>query len=123
MMARVEDTTPISITANRLTGELVVEWDDLHHSQYPFTLLRAACPCANCRGGHEQMRPEPDPSIFENQLQESPATHLIKVDLVGSYGLTIEWKDGHHFGIYNWHYLRLLCPCLKCRKEYGENDE
>jgi len=119
-MAREDNITPVSITANRLTGELVVEWDDLHHSQYPFKLLRAACPCASCRGGHEKMSSEPDSSVFDSQLQDSPATHLMKVELVGSYGLTIEWKDGHRFGIYNWHYLRLLCPCPICRKEYGE---
>jgi DUF971 family protein len=121
-MAREDKITPVSITANRHTSELVVVWDDLHHSQHPFKLLRTACPCASCRGGHEKMSSEPDPSIFDSLLQDSPATHSMKVELVGSYGLTIEWKDGHRFGIYNWHYLRLLCPCPLCRKEYGEQD-
>jgi len=30
--------------------------------------------------------------------------------------LTIVWEDGHDYGIYNWHYLRALCPCNECRK-------
>jgi DUF971 family protein len=33
--------------------------------------------------------------------------------------LTIVWEDGHDYGIYNWHYLRALCPCEEDRKKYG----
>jgi DUF971 family protein len=25
------------------------------------------------------------------------------------------WEDGHHFGIYNWHYLHSPCPI--CRED------
>ncbi len=109
--------TPKSITADRLTGVLTVQWDDGHTSQYLFGLLRAACPCASCRGGHEYMRPEPDPVVFVTQLPDSAATRMSKAELVGSYALTVEWEDGHHYGIYNWHYLRALCPCSECRRE------
>jgi DUF971 family protein len=42
-----------SITANREAMEMTVIWADGHISNYPFSLLRAACPCAQCRGGHE----------------------------------------------------------------------
>jgi DUF971 family protein len=122
-MSRIANINPVSITANRLTHELIVEWDDQHHSQYPFRLLRTACPCASCRGGHENMSPDPDPKVFDHLLADSQATDLNKLELVGSYGVTIEWKDGHRFGIYNWRYLRLLCPCPICRKENGEQDE
>ena len=37
---------------------------------------------------------------------------------VGSYALTIVWEDGHDYGIFNWHYLRALCPCEEDRKKY-----
>jgi DUF971 family protein len=107
---------PVDITANRTTQELAVVWSDKHVSNYPFRLLRAACPCAVCRGGHENMRPEPDQAVFDVQLPDSPATQMERLEAVGSYGVTIEWKDGHHEGIFNWHYLRLLCPCHECRK-------
>lgn len=107
---------PKSITANKQAGTLSILWDDGHVSNYSFGLLRAACPCASCRGGHENMHPEPPPEVFENILPDSPATRLQKLEAVGSYGVTIEWADGHHFGIYNWHYLRALCPCPECRK-------
>jgi DUF971 family protein len=101
---------PANITANRLTGELIITWNDAHTCIYPFGLLRAACPCASCRGGHEYMSAEPDPEVFHKNLPDSPEVHLRKIEAVGSYALTIEWEDGHHFGIYNWHYLRALCP-------------
>ncbi len=107
--------TPKSITADRQAGILTIQWADSHLSRYPFELLRAACPCAECRGGHENMRTEPDPAVFSVHLPKSPATQIRNLEAVGSYALTIEWEDGHHFGIYNWRYLRLLCPCAKCR--------
>ncbi len=109
-------TTPKSITADRPAGLLNIQWADGHLSRYPFGLLRAACPCAECRGGHENMRSEPDPDVFSVRLPKSSATQLRNIEAVGQYALTIEWEDGHHFGIYNWRYLRLLCSCAKCRE-------
>ena len=34
--------------------------------------------------------------------------------------LAIVWEDGHDYGIFNWHYLRALCPCAECRAKYGK---
>jgi DUF971 family protein len=107
---------PSSITANRQDRIITIQWNDGHTSQYPFGLIRAACPCASCRGGHENMSAEPDPSIFTKLLPDSPATRLVSIQSAGAYGITIEWEDGHHYGIYNWHYLRALCPCDICQK-------
>lgn len=109
---------PRSVKASRKAGKVTIEWDDGHISVYPFMLLRAACPCATCRGGHEYMTPEPDPEVFDHVIAESPAIHLEKVEAVGSYAVTFTWEDGHHYGIYNWHYLRALCPCVACRKAH-----
>jgi DUF971 family protein len=106
---------PTGITANRQTGELIIGWSDGHTSTYPLGLVRAACPCASCRGGHENMHAEPDEAVFQTQLPDSPATRIRKVEAVGSYAISIEWEDGHHYGIYNWHFLRALCPCSQCR--------
>lgn len=106
---------PTGITANRQTRELTVTWSDGHTSVYPFSLLRAACPCASCRGGHEYMRAEPDEKVFTMNLPDSPQTRIRKIEPVGSYAIMFEWEDGHHFGIYNWHFLRRLCPCPECR--------
>jgi DUF971 family protein len=109
---------PTRIVADRNQNELLIEWSDGHSSRYPFSLLRNACPCAECRGGHANMRSEPDALVFEMPSEDSLRTSLRKVESVGTYALTIEWEDGHHYGIYNWNYLRALCPCSACRQEH-----
>ncbi|MEZ0396710.1 MAG: DUF971 domain-containing protein [Anaerolineales bacterium] len=106
---------PLSITARRAEKILLVEWEDGHLSQYPFELLRLGCPCAACRGGHDQMSDLPDPSVFTSSLPDSPAVRLQTIVPVGSYGITPVWEDGHDAGIYRWEYLRALCPCGQCR--------
>lgn len=115
----VNEIKPLDITADRTKKVLTIHWSDGHISNYPFHLLRAACPCAVCRGGHENMRPEPDEAVFDIQLPDSPATRMKNLAAVGSYGLMFEWQDGHHDGIFHWNFLRLLCPCESCRKNSG----
>ena len=90
---------PTGITANKTTREFTVNWNDGHVSVYPFELLRAACPCASCRGGHENMKSEPDADVFGKKLGDMPATRIANVVAVGSYALTIVWEDGHDYGI------------------------
>ncbi len=103
------------ITVNRKKAEMTITWGDGHTSVYSWSLLRQACPCAECRGGHEKMSAEPDPAVFSLPVLDTPATHLKNVEPVGAYAITMEWEDGHHYGIYTWHYLRALCPCPECR--------
>lgn len=112
----MQNHRPAGVTANRQTRELTINWNDGHQSVYPFALLRHACPCAECRGGHDNMSAEPDPAVFALPDEDIPATRMRGLEGVGSYALTIDWEDGHHYGIYNWHYLRALCPCEECRK-------
>src|SRR5215210_171390 len=84
---------PTGITANKKTREFTITWNDNHTSVYPFDLLRAACPCASCRGGHENMKSEPDADVFNTNLEDSPSTRIANVVAVGSYALTIVWED------------------------------
>ena len=108
---------PTGVSANKSKKEFTITWNDGHTSVYPFGLLRAACPCASCRGGHENMKSEPDADIFTKQITEdNSTTRLSNIVATGSYALTIVWEDGHDYGIFNWHYLRALCPCDECRK-------
>jgi DUF971 family protein len=109
------EVLPKSITANRKQARLFVDWNDGESCAYPFDLLRSACPCAQCRGGHENMRPEPDASMFTIPLMAVQATQLKNVEAVGNYAINIEWEDGHKYGIYNWHYLRALCAEMRQR--------
>jgi DUF971 family protein len=106
----MDETRPTNITADRPTKQLRIDWDNGKTCLYPFGLLRNACPCAECRGGHENMRKDPDPDIFELPLIDTRASMIRSISLVGNYALNIEWEDGHHFGIYNWAYLLALCP-------------
>ena len=111
---------PTGITADKGARAFTITWADGHTSVYPFGLLRAACPCAACRGGHAHMGAEPDPRVFGLEPPEAPENRLVNVVAVGSYALSITWEDGHDYGIYNWHYLRALCPCVECRPRPGE---
>jgi len=108
---------PTGITANRHSRRVSIGWSDGHESIYSFSLLRHACPCAACRGGHENMSATPDAGVFLLDDEDTPATRMRNLEAVGSYALTIEWEDGHHYGIYTWDYLRALCPCPVCRGE------
>ncbi|MBM3152299.1 MAG: DUF971 domain-containing protein [Chloroflexi bacterium] len=107
---------PTSITASRKQRTLTILWDDGRLSAYPFGLLRLGCPCAECRGGHDKMGSEPDPQVFTMRLDDEQKTGLKDIVAVGSYAVTFIWLDGHDAGIYQWQYLRALCPCLLCRK-------
>lgn len=100
--------TPTGITADKQKSELTITWSDGVTSVYSFALIRNACPCAECRGGHENMKPEPDPEVFEIPLMDATATRIRSIEPVGNYAIVIEWEDGHRYGIYNWRYLRSL---------------
>jgi DUF971 family protein len=118
----MDTVKPKGITVNKKTKELTVEWSDGHVSVYSFSLLRYACPCEVCRGGHAQMSEEPPHEVFYMTIEDIPATRVETLEAVGAYGINIKWEDGHRFGIYNWHYLRALCPCPICQemKIYGQ---
>ncbi len=100
---------PSQIVLEKSTGTLSIEWSNGRTCCYPVGPLRVACPCAECRGGHEKMGRQYDP---ETLLDLVPAqTYTVeKVELVGNYALQFFWNDGHHTGIYTWDYLYRLCP-------------
>lgn len=106
---------PISIRAEQKNRVLVIEWRGGHISKYPYWLVRAACPCIDCRGGYDQMDNQPPETVFDQNPEDSSQTRLLSVSSVGSYAVGCVWEDGHSAGIYNWRYLRLLCPCSECR--------
>jgi DUF971 family protein len=86
--------TPTSIELER-SSHLSVTFEDGSDITIRLGDLRAACPCADCRGLRERdVRPG------------TAAPVAIDAELHGSYGLTIFWDDGHRTGIYSWEYLR-----------------
>lgn len=103
---------PTNITLNRSDKAnqfLEIEWDDDTTCVYPLSHLREACPCVECRGGHQNMGMDNAP---DNILTLTPARSYDMEALhpVGNYAIQPVWDDGHDTGIYTWQYLRHLCP-------------
>jgi ATP-binding protein involved in chromosome partitioning len=93
---------------------LEIEWDQAgHRGFFPARALRLACPCAACV---EEMtgRPLLDPSTVPEDVRP------LAVNLVGAYGLRVQWSDGHGTGIFTYDRLRAACPCPACRARRGE---
>jgi DUF971 family protein len=90
---------------------LLISWSDGHESAHDYERLRRACPCAWCAGEGDQ-RGSVDAST-QLSLQQ---TTLYQLELVGRYGLTPTWGDGHHTGIYTFERLRASCECEECRR-------
>lgn len=102
---------PKSVQASKSHAELVIVWEDGHQSRYPLAGLRAACPCAECRGGHEGMAQPVSPALMKAKAVSGAAAELVSLEAVGNYALLPVWGDGHRYGIYSWEMLRRLCPC------------
>jgi DUF971 family protein len=101
---------PTHISLSKSKGVLVIDWDDNRRCEYPFAALRAACPCAECRGGHSELGGMSSSDDLDIPLQPVQASKLERIEVVGNYALQLVWMDGHSFGIYPWDYLKDLCP-------------
>lgn len=100
---------PTGINLYQNDGQLEITWSDGRVCRYPLAELREACPCVECRGGHEYMGMAHAP---DNLLELKPkrSYNVTRLDVVGNYALQPTWDDGHSTGIYTWGYLRHLCP-------------
>ena len=114
-----EKPIPTGITADRKTHKLTISWNTGNECAYAFDLLRNACPCAQCRGGHENMSASPDDDVFTIPLMNVNASQLVNLEGVGNYAIKIEWGDGHDHGIYNWDYLYALCEKIEEEAKNG----
>lgn len=103
---------PTAITLNKkdkANSFLEIEWNDDTTCQYPLSHLREACPCVECRGGHQYMGMKYAP---DNLLSLTPARSydVLEILPVGNYAIQPVWDDGHDTGIYTWEYLHYICP-------------
>jgi ATP-binding protein involved in chromosome partitioning len=106
-------TNPIPLAINRRDDGLLIEWDEEGHAGFfPARDLRLACPCAGCV---EEMSGQPllDPASVAGDIRPT------SLQLVGAYGLRVNWSDGHSTGIYTFEQLLRLCPCARCRSQAG----
>jgi len=78
-----------------------IEWKDGAVSDYQARDLRLACPCASCVD-EGTGRPLLDPRTVKSDIL------LFGAELVGRYGLSFIWSDGHKTGIFAWPKLRQL---------------
>lgn len=85
-------------------SELAIVLSDGTELYLSLEMLRRACPCAICQG-------EPDALGRVRKPMVSPGAGAFNArgfEMVGGYGLRIDWMDGHGTGIYGIDYLLKL---------------
>ncbi len=103
------DLTPTSYLMDEENRQLFINWSDGHESVHPYEDLRRNCPCAWCAGEGGEKGSVDASTVFTPQQ-----TTLYELQMVGRYGLTPTWGDGHHTGIYTYERLRATCACPEC---------
>jgi DUF971 family protein len=99
----MEKPAPLRIRMTE-AKELSIDWSDGKTCLYNMPLLRRNCPCATC--GAEKK----DKGPFYIPLFAGDMLNIERIAQQGHYAIQIFWKDGHHTGIYDYDYLRSLCP-------------
>jgi len=87
---------------------MTLTFDDGHTCTFEVERLRAACPCATCRSWRDRGE-APWP-----RAGQSREVSIEDAELVGAWGISLRWNDGHSTGIYSWDFLRRECPCAEC---------
>jgi len=131
---------PASVKVHVSSGAGVdITWADDHSSHYDFAYLREECPCAMCNDERQkkalgqqkdmQLKKE-NASLAAAPPLSSPLLPMFKPKLtakaahaVGNYALQIDFNDGHATGIFSFDFLRTICPCEACAREYRSNPE
>jgi DUF971 family protein len=101
---------PLHVAASHAQGVLIIDWGDGARSAYPLRGLRAACPCAECRGGHEAMADPGSPDLLLQPQPEGRSAELQSLEGVGNYAAQPIRTDGRSFGVCSREYLRQLSP-------------
>jgi DUF971 family protein len=131
---------PASVKVHVSSGKGIdITWADGHASHYDFAYLREECPCAMCNDERQKKAQgeEKDRQLKKENAARaaaappsSPLLPMYKPKLaaksanaVGNYALQIDFNDGHATGIYSFDYLRTICPCQECAREYRAQPE
>ncbi|HZS02147.1 MAG TPA: DUF971 domain-containing protein [Chloroflexota bacterium] len=100
---------PVDVEVHVDRRLMQVRWSDGHDAVYDFEFLRWQCPCAECRGEGGV------PGVLAQTTALRPEqTEMTDLRVVGRYGLTPVWADGHQTGIYTYRALRAMCQCAAC---------
>jgi DUF971 family protein len=117
---------PANVKVHVSTGAGVdISWADGHTSHYDFIYLRENCPCATCSDERAKKAAEvPAPAGATAPFASSvlpmykPKPRALSAQAVGHYAIKIDFSDGHGSGIYSFDYLRTMCPCDACAREF-----
>jgi DUF971 family protein len=121
---------PASVKVHVSSGAGVdITWADGHASHYGFAYLREECPCAMCNDERQKKRESKFPAAA-TALTGSSALPMFKPRLaaksahsVGNYALQIDFNDGHTAGIFSFDFLRTICPCEECAREFRSGSD
>jgi len=75
---------------------VTITFDDGRVHAFTLDELRSNCPCATCRAARDAGR-DPAPG--------SATIEIADASLVGAWGISFSWSDGHATGIYPWESL------------------
>lgn len=93
------DRTPTGVDVDRAQG-VTLTWPDGTTNTYGLEELRVNCPCAECRGLRER-----DLAVWPKPTSPQPL-RIEDAELIGAWGITLIWNDGHSTGIFSWEVLR-----------------
>jgi DUF971 family protein len=110
---------PTSVKIHVSSGAGVdITWTDGHASHYDFAYLREQCPCATCNEEREKKIAVAAPAAGNPLPMFKPKARARAATSVGNYAIQITFSDGHATGIFSYDYLRGICPCAECAKEF-----
>src|SRR5947207_14932835 len=92
-------SAPATIDVDRERG-LILTWADGTTSRFGLEELRQHCPCADCRNRRDRGLP-----VWPLPSSPQPL-RLVDAEMVGAWGISVTWNDGHSTGIYSWTLLR-----------------
>lgn len=112
---------PTSVKIHVSSGAGVdITWTDGHMSHYDFAYMREQCPCATCNEEREKKSAVATtaPAAGNPLPMFKPKARAKAATSVGNYAIQITFSDGHATGIFSYDYLRGICPCAECAKEF-----
>ena len=95
--------TALKLTENR---SVEITWSDGETLNYPFGLLRNACPCATCREKKRADSSKPKGLLQVLSAAETVPLAVTQMRPVGNYAYNINFSDGHSSGLFTMDLLR-----------------
>jgi DUF971 family protein len=81
---------------------LDITWNNGVLNSMKLSNLRKNCPCAICHAEIDEWSSTYIPLYTQEQLS------ITKISIIGNYAVSLEWKDGHNTGLYDFDYLSKL---------------